>query len=513
MKRVFLATLLAATVAAPILAGCISPAGTSIASSPEPLVIPPDWATTALPWGNGHDHRDWSQHTGLSTANFKELGYDPLFTDYYNKTAGGYYCGGGMRTSEDRRLAVVSSFTTGVAFVLVDVTDPAHPEKVGEYVLTRTMDYDVDITPDGKHVVIAADVSTGERAPSANLPLLAASERVQPMFRDACTNELRLAGPERDLPLWPSTILVGIQDPRNPTLEDVAPAPVIGPHSVSTARVHDKVWVASSTTNLVHQVSYFEFFQVVETPVGGKLVLQSIVDSGQYGATAISNGHVDAEIAEHPVTHHMVAYLSNWDGGLVILDLEIPQAPTLLSTWIDKGTDGGVIHSTRSVQGLWDGKHYVLAGQEFVRHPTGRPSGWVYVIDDTDPTHPKEVARWTLPVNVDPSWGGIELFSTHYFRIIDRTLFVAMYHGGLWAVDLSGVPNVKAPPSIGVFVPDQRAPKGPPAVGTYAYAPFVLDVFPYPDYHVVIFDGLSGAYSLQFDPTNPAPSPPPWPVP
>jgi hypothetical protein len=476
------------------------------------------WAAKAIPPnGTNHDHRNWMDHVGLSTPNFHELGYEPLATSAYgNKTAGGYFCGGTATTKDGRKLDVISSYDTNVAFVLVDVTNPNHPVKVGEYQIDGTTHYDVDITPDGRHVLIGSD----PQPPRLPRPVAgfvdsmpAGVQTIRIGFTDACTG-LTTMGPEEQIPLAPGTIMVNVADPKNPQFEDFVPAPVIGPHSVSTAEINNVTYATASTTNLLHPGSYFQFFQIVDLPTGmSKLVQLSVVDAGQYGVPATVNGHIDAELELHPVTHKMVAYLSDWDGGLIVLDMSNPAAPTLLSTWADTGPDAGAVHSTRAIEGTWDGRHYVFVGQEFTHHPSNRPSGWVYVLDDTDPAHLKEVGRWTLPVDTQQSWGGVELFSTHYFRIMNRTLFVAMYHGGLWAVDVSTPEKLAAPPSIGVFVPD-KAPPNPnrKPTGVYDYAPFVLDVFPQENGYLGVFDGLSGFYSLHFDAAHPMPSPTPWPA-
>lgn len=520
-------------------AGCVAPGGKLSASGSAPALTGTDWAKKAVLFGDGHDHRKWDQHVGLSSPNFQELAYDPLATKQYNdKTAVGYFCGGQGTSKDGHKFAVISSYDSDVAFVLVDVTDPMKPMKVGEYVLKGTTHYDVDITPDAQWVVIGSDPSlnpgSGNAAATAlgpNLPLPVGAPvptmTVQPKWRDACTGEERNAGPESQIPIAPATLLINIKDPKNPVFADAAPAPILGPHSVSTSQIGAKTFVASSITNLAHHASYFQFFEIMDTPAGGKLVFQSMVDSGMYGKqvldpsqgpfSEVSNGHVDAEIAIHPATKKPVVYLSDWNGGMIILDFSNPAAPTQLSQWIDSGPQGGNVHSTRSIDGLWDGKHYVLVGQEFVSRPVNRPSGWMYIIDDTDPAKPKEVGRWTLPVDSEAHWNGkgdgLETYSTHYFRVVDRTVFIAMYHVGVWAIDLSTPEKLASPPSVGVFVPDKAppAPRREPK-GGYDLTPFVLDVFPNPDYTMTIFDGYSGVYSVKYDIAHPMTSPTPWPA-
>ena len=507
-----------AAVAALLVAGCVTAPNTAT-NEPGPDAAAAEWPAKVIVYGEGHDHRDWSQHVNMSTPNFQKLAYDPLSTERYDgASAAGYFCGGEATTPEGRKLAVISSLDSDVAFVLIDVTDPTKPQKVGEYVVDGTTHYDVDITSDGRYVVIGSDPDpgfvTGLLPTGLGVDALAEAPKMRTAWRDACGNE-RVMGPEESLPLAPATILVDISDLSNPTIADVLPAPVFGPHSVSTATVDGVHYVASSITNLAQPADYFQFSRIDQLPTGGKLTLLSTVDGAMYGAGGTAGGHVDAEIAVHPATGQMLAYLSNWDGGMVILDLTTPEVPMLLGEWADEGASNGALHSTRSVEGLWDGRHYVIAGQEFIARPEDRGSGWIYIIDDTDPANPTEVARWTLPLDTEPLWAGdtaccLETWSTHYFRLVGRTLFVSMYHGGLWAVDLS---DPAQPRSAGVFMPDQAPPQPRrDPTGFYDLTPFVLDSFPSEDHTISVFDGYSGLYMVKYDPTVVVPRVPEWPM-
>ena len=218
----------------------------------------------------------------------------------------------------------------------------------------------------------------------------------------------------------------------------------------------------------------------------------------------------------HPITKKPVVYISDWDGGMITLDFSIPQAPVRLAQWSDTGQDGGAVHSTRSIPEAWDGHHYVLVGQEFIARPHNRPSGWLYILDDTDPAKPKEVGRWTLPIDSEAKWngekaGGLETWSTHYFRVVNHTVFIAMYHAGVWALDISTPENLALPKSVGVFVPAKPTPAYVPAKNPYNLTPFVLDVFPNADSTMTIFDALSGVYTVHFDAEHPMAAPTPWP--
>jgi hypothetical protein len=476
-----------------------------------------------VPYGGSHDHHDPAHHAGLSTPNFQVLGWDPLITDYHDATSGGYFCGEIGERDDGRRLAVTASYSTDVAFVIVDVTDPTAPFMVGEYVLPYAMTYDVAMTPDATHVLVGTNA--GDTESDSGSPLALGDgirgKLVQPRFRDACTGQERPVGPEQMLPLAPATLLVDITDPENPRLQDAVPAPILGVHSVSTGVLSgNRTVIASSITNLVHAASYFQFFTLSETPLGTKLKLEGVYQAPPSLATEVPviNGHVDASFMTHPVTGQDLAYLANWDAGLVILDVTNMAAPQELSRFSEftgglgymAGVETGNLHETLPLPGLWDGRHYVLAGQEILSHPPDHPTGWVWILDDTDPTAPELVGRWTLPVDVE--WDESLQFSTHYVAVVDRTLFVSLYHGGVWAVDLSTPELMADPPSIGVFIPDRVTPapyRTGPSHGVVG-APTVLDVLAYPDGTLVVFDAVSGAYTLRFDAANPAPAPPTW---
>ena len=490
-------------IAAVLAAGCAAPTSDDPDEGEGAPVAIADWAARALPSDEAHDHTDFAQHANLSTPNFVELGWDALATDAYGTGAGGYYCGQVATTDAGQRLAVVNSFTTDVAFVLADVTDPAAPTMLGEYLLDRVHVYDSAITPDGRFVVLGANPETSAPAASALDGL--AAPMVTPAWRDACTGETRAAGPEQSLPLAPGVILVDVTDPSTPTFAQFVPTPVLGPHSVYATEVDGTTYVVASITNLEHQASYFQFYEVTDTPLGGQLVHLATYQAppGPTSTIPLINGHNDASIMKHPVTGQLLAYLANWDGGMVILDISTPQAPIVVSTWggadndqVSLGDeDSGGIHGTLPVEGLWDERHYVIAGQELGGHPEGRPTGWIFIVDDTDPANPVEVGRWTLPVDVN--WTGFLQFSTHYFSLVERTLFVSMYHGGVWAVDLSTPEAMAAPPTIGAFVPG-RAPPTPPATSGYEET---LDVLAFENGDLAVFGALSGVYMVRFDPS------------
>jgi hypothetical protein len=257
---------------------------------------------------------------------------------------------------------------------------------------------------------------------------------------------------------------------------------------------------------------------VQETPAGARLALDLVytpTDQTHMDPSLLylSNGHTDATIEKHPVTGQTVAYLADWDGGLHIIRLDGPGQATPLASWgASPGGDPtqmkGHIHSIWPVPGVQDGHHYLLTGQEVIGRPAGRPSGQVVILDITNPAVILRGAKWTLPVDVQwpPSQG--EMFSTHYPILVNGTLFVSMYHGGVWAADASKA-NWPDLPSVGSFIPD-AAPAGKPFRG--GPTPEVLETLSLGDGTLLVFDGTSGAYTVRFHPGDPRVAPAlPWP--
>jgi hypothetical protein len=540
--RARVAVTLALLSAASLLAGCLSGPG-SLGShggkgKAGALAFRDDWAEHALPYSD-HDHHDPLQHVGLSTPNFHELGWDPLISDYYGRSAGGYLCGDALDTGE-KRLAAVHGYQTDVAFELVDVTNGSAPKLLGEFVLPRSASRDVAITPDGNHVVIA--VSTPDAGPTPagavaaaldapNLAALGVPDDGNAYYRSYCDGVLHkvtwkdgvrdalqgtLTGPEQQAPFPPGVMMVSIVDPKNIAIEGYYSLPVLGAHSIYAGDLGGQTIIIASVVNLAAQVSNFWFFTVVEGPQPLQL-LSLFQDRADGGGAALVNGHNDGVVQIHPVTKQPLAYLANWHQGMIILDMSNPRVPTVIGRWSDNAgfanadlvQDGsGDVHEAIPLDTTWGGRHYTFIGQEILDHPTKTPSGLVHIVDTTDPTKPVEVATWTLPVDV--VWDEPGVFSTHYVSFYGSTMFVAHYHAGVWAVDLSGLLDGKVdeadkhPPAIGVYVPANVSPKPPPK-GPDDWTPTIMDVNPLKNGDIVVWDNKSGIYTVHFDASQPAP--------
>lgn len=491
-----------------VAAGCV---GATQPAPEGPKAPDATWAERALPYGSDHDHFKIGEHRNFTTPNFDILGHNPLVSPSLGRTPGGHFCGDATPTPGGRRLAAVEMRSVG-GFALADVTNPAKPAWLGEFVMRGSRVYDMAVVPDGRHVLLV----TTDQLPSTPAP--AFTDRSAGLYwDDACTPDgpQPVASTEDPVPRPMSFLLVSIEDPKNPAIIDQRAIPRSG-HSVFATVLDGRTLVMLSVygaTSPLPQSDTYQFYEIAETPLGARLQLLSTFQwkdgSPLGGAVRVHDGWIQ----KHPKTGKTIAYAAGGD-DFFILDLTDLRNPRQLGHWSDvvaprRGYMGS-LHSVFPLGELWDGRHYTLLGPEFGTQPGEHPSGTLWVLDTTDPTGVTEVAAWTLPHSVE--WNGTYMFSNHYFSVVDRTAFTSMYHGGVWAIDLSGVRggNFSLLPSIGVFAPDTVSEK-PPAT-LLRWTPNFQEVLPMPDGSLVTFDGASGLYTFRFDATDPMPAPEPWPL-
>lgn len=497
---------LLAAVASLSLSACLAPSPQDAAA--DLWDYPTAWSEFALPFGEGHDHFSYDDHRNLSTPNFRVLGYDALLSPTAGGTGGGHHCGDAQDVPGGRRIAAVEARYVG-GFALVDVTDPAAPRWLGELVMRQTRVYDVAVVPDGRHVLLVTTSQNPVAAVPAVPPLDPFDSGVD--WRDACTGSVVPLRAEDPVPRPFSLILVDISNPSAPEIVDQRPIPVDG-HSAYAVRIDGTIWILVSVYG-PGPTDYYQIYGLRTTPAGTVLDHWSTITVKSTGPPPDYIQAHDGWISKHPGTGRVLAYLA---GGtdFLIYDVTEPRAPQFLSRWSDYRADAssytGNLHSVFPIDELRDGRHYTVLGPEWGGHPGPRPSGTLWVLDTTDPTRPAAVAAWTLPHEVE--WNGTYMFSNHYFGVQNWTLFVSMYHGGVWAVDLRDLhpAEFRLLPSVGVFVPDQPSPKPPARI--LRWTPTLQEILPFPDGVLVTFDGASGLYTLSYDASAPMPAPEPWPV-
>jgi hypothetical protein len=503
------ALALAVLMVAAAVAGCVgiddAVEEASVDEADEEIL----WPAHAL--GDGHDHTDPAEHANASTANFETVGHDPLVTEAEGTAPGGSSCADTSFGDDQRLSAQKAGDSRGI--VLADVTDPEQPEYVGELWLTFTLIYDVAVTPDGEHVALVTSYPQEGPAPEPGL------EPGEPLgYMETCEGEtVEITAEEQDpVPRPVSIVLVDVSDPEQPEITDQRPMAGLG-HSVFSESVDDRSWVVGVTESLVHGGRQYYFYELADGPAGGTLEpLSTYVAEPNPDHADYVGGHTDAWLQKHPETGQLLAYLSAGP-QFEIVDLSNPRAPQQLSTWTDIGpNDPGAhnLHSAVPFEELVDGKHYTVVGPELGSPVDYAPTAVTWVLDTTDPTDPKPVAAWTLPEDV--TWEGALQFSPHYMDKHEDTLFVSMYHGGVWAVDLSKVPD-GSPDDIamldaeGVYVPSTEAPQ-PDDSYSFSWVPNLEEVFVIDEDEptLVTWGSNTGVWTFTYDEGTEVPTPEPY---
>lgn len=133
-----------------------------------------------------------------------------------------------------------------------------------------------------------------------------------------------------------------------------------------------------------------------------------------------------------------IAYTSNWGDGVAVIDIGggdkggSPSNPVEIARFRDIG---GATHAAFPYKSP-TGKFYIFMGDEigaprFDGQVADRTpefmSGFIHIVDFTDPENPEEVARYEVPEA-----------GSHNYWIEDDMLYAAFYQGGLRVVDISG---------------------------------------------------------------------------
>jgi len=209
--------------------------------------------------------------------------------------------------------------------------------------------------------------------------------------------------------------------------------------------------------------------------------------------------------------HDGIAYSAEWGTGVVMVDVGngrwggAIENPTLIGTY---PLPSGQTHAVFPYVQESTGKFYLFAGDEItnrrglawagsgpdVRMPYdpetrrgGYPratSGYVQIIDLTDPEKPQMVARYEVPE-----------FGTHNIWVEDDILYQAYYEGGVRMVDVSGelMGNLYTQGrEIAVF-------KAHDPIGWIANAPAAWSVMPFKG-NVFFSDISSGLWSVKLEP-------------
>ena len=330
-----------------------------------------------------------------------------------------------------------------------DVTDPANPSKTDSLRVDARTVNDVKVAPSGRYAALSREGASNRRN---------------------------------------GVVLIDLADPAHPTI----------------ASTFD----GNGVTGGVHNMFALEDHLFVLAG-GDKYVILDVRDIRNPRYVSEYN-HPDSRI--HDVwVHDGIAYSSEWENGVVVVDvgngrwggsIENPVFVTNVPYPV------GATHAAFPYFQESTGKVYLFLGDEILTRAgaafegfgsddaydpaTGTggvqspSSGYVHIIDFTDPENPKDVARYEVPEA-----------GTHNMWIEDDVLYQAYYEGGLRVVDLSGelMGNLaKQGREIAVFKPFDPN-------GYMANQPNVWGAQPHKG-HVFFSDFNSGLWSVRIQPPS-----------
>lgn len=305
--------------------------------------------------------------------------------------------------------AVVSGMEGGLAFAIVDITDPAAPKAVSWWP-SAADGWTARFSDDGEYVFYGCQML---------LPL-----NPHGVVRGTCED--------------PSAPMPGVQKPSGVVVVDVkdktAPKfvtflPAGGSHNIFAASIDGTDYVfTASTAILKFDRETMTLAQVAEVP-----------------------GVHDATVARHPVTGDWLLFTGTKQ--LSIYNVNDPASPSLVYQSDEEPNYVGW-HEQTLIPGLVDGRVVLAVAGESLASPGGLPDR-VDFLDVTDPANPQKLGSWKPPFEPTTPWTGY-LYSVHEMAATPTgQLAVSWYHGGIWIVDVSTKDRQAEPVTLAAYLPNE----------------------------------------------------------
>jgi hypothetical protein len=160
------------------------------------------------------------------------------------------------------------------------------------------------------------------------------------------------------------------------------------------------------------------------------------------------------------------AYLSFWDLGTIVLDINNPENPTYLGRTDFSENQQGSAHSAALAKG-----GNVLIETREVYNPTKegyeQAYGYTRIFDIKDKSKPKLLSEFRTELVDDVQYGLTFANTVHDPKVQGNTLYLSHYGGGVRSVDISDPSN---PVEIGKYIPERSNIWGVDVAGDYVYA-------------------------------------------
>ena len=306
--------------------------------------------------------------------------------------------------------AVVSGMEGGLAFAIVDISDPKAPKAVSWYP-SAADGWTARFSDDGNYVFYGCQMLGTLGDPLANV-------------RGTCEDPTGIHAPGAENPA--GVVVVDVSDKANPTFVDFLQTG--GSHNIFAASINGTDYVfTAATTILKFDREAMELEQVFEVP-----------------------GVHDATVAEHPLTGDWLLFTGT--GQTSIWNVNNPVEPVQI--YEGTGSEGWTgWHEQTLIPGVVDGRVLLaLAGETFAS-PSGVPDK-VFIVDVTDPTNPTLLSEWQPPFQSQIPWASY-LYSVHEMAATPTgQLAISWYHAGVWVIDLSTKERQEAPVALAAYLPN-----------------------------------------------------------
>ncbi len=481
------------------LAGCISESGDE-PEAPAPTV---DEAVAAAmdaigePIVMDHDHNDAHLHNGshnLELVAYSDLGVDIGTNGYANFVIwpGDEAEPANVTSANEVLLLIAIDGDAGgrAGFNIVDIKDPGNITVLGEYRMDGNSIQEVRVTPDGRFAIMNVQ----------SIPNQSTAGSVD--GGQDCTVCLHVFNIEdRTAPRWVSAVPVELLGTHNMHIEPTNGVPLV-------------FYVGQPLYNPYPDPGNHVYIARFDELPGGNAVLTPIGDfafnpvdetPGQRPDRIFPH---DIIVQEHP-NGRRLAYMSGWDAGMVIFDVQDPTDVQFLGRDATMEPSGALAThwAIQEPRARSDGRVIAWTAPEIGSLSTG--TGLIRAHDVTDPRGPHQIGWWTLPGNL--SIEGRYILSPHT-AIPDMDtglLAVAHYHAGVWVLDIS---DPEEPKHVAYYLP--RGPEDEPISGPYwwkkpnfspeGYGPNTYQAR-WHDGHLWVSDRGTGLYVLKY--TGPVPGP------
>lgn len=436
MSRILASALFVVLV---LVAGCTDPASkTGIGGDGG---LEGSWLADAL--ALEHDHADPAVHTN-GTPNIHPLAYLKWQALLLDKYPAQQY--GEIDVVGD--LAFVAALASG--FAIVDIKEPASPRTLSFATVPPGYVADIKAAEGGNLVLLGmqGSVLTGLRALGVPVP------------------PIPVAFPVSPYPATKGILAYDATDKANPK-----PAGYVfvdrGCHMLSVMKYGTQTYVYCAPNDDTVQI-----FRVAH--VGPAVAFEPVatwspddlVGQVNYKLKPTSGEFThDMTVQKDPITGEPVMLVSHWNLGVYVVDVRDPAKPTTLGRWAGEGATRfkGALHT--SLMTAINGSRILVTIPEYANPPT------LFVLNADDPARPTFVSEWAVEPKQEFSYEQAVLFSMHNFQLVDDKAYLAMYHGGVWVLNLTDPAH---PRPVGYTLPRGERPAGGAIIGSLV--PLTWDV-------------------------------------